>query len=240
LLLPLTFNIEKVRDWKKVWQDCVEDRPEFQTSFCLLDTAVNYRETKGSPLIYLGLSKKDKNLFESLLGVEQSPNPLDESKLILEASFIALNGYRFLGRGVVVFFGEKPKYLIREENMPCELLALVEDYTPELEFIIMPSNHKSASLIEFEEIRIGASVLLTDEEYRQELEKHLEQLVQQGLNRNVVSSLRQIVLTHRNKDLKLNSYPPEILSFFQNLLEENISGNWEPLINLLNRNVYDD
>jgi tetratricopeptide (TPR) repeat protein len=239
-LLPLTFNIEKLRDWKKVWQDCVEARPEFETSLCLLDTAVNYRETKGSPLIYLELSKKDKNLFESLLGVEQSPNPLDESKLILDAGFIALNGYRFLGRGVVVFFGEQPKYLIREENMPCELLALVDDYTPEREFIIMPSNHKSASLIEFEEIGIGASVPLTDEEYRQELEKHLEQLVQQGLNRDVVSSLRQIVLTHRNKNLKLNSYPPEILSFFQNLLEENISGNWEPLINLLNRNVSND
>lgn len=236
-LLSFNFTIKKVRDWKKVWQDCIEDRPEFQTSLRLLDTAVNYRETKGSPLIYLGLSKEEENLFKSFLGVEASPNPLNESKLILDAGLIALAGYKYLGRGFVYFFGEKPEYLPREENMPDEILALVDDYDPEQEFIVVPSNHGSAMLLEFDEIGIEVSRSSSEKEYKQELEKVLESLVQQGLNKSLVNNLRKVALEFRGVGLRSKSYPPEILSIFQDLSQEAILGNPESLVNFLNSNL---
>jgi tetratricopeptide (TPR) repeat protein len=153
-LVSSVFSVAKVKDWRDIWLEIVINHPELQIPLNMLNTAVDYRETKGSPLIYLGLSKKEVNLFKSLLGVEKSPNPLNESKLLFNAGLIALSGYKFLGRGFVCFFGEKSKYFPRKENMPDELLVFIDEYLPDQEFIVIPPNHESTILLEFDEIGI--------------------------------------------------------------------------------------
>lgn len=235
-LLTLTFSIEKVRGWKNVWQDCMDNKPEFQTTLRLLDTAIFYRETKGSPIIYLWLSEDEENLFKSFLGVEASPAPLNESELIFDAGLIASSGYKLFGRGVVCFFGEKPEYSPREENMPDKILAMVDDYDPDREYIVVPSNHRSGMLIEFDQIGIKSLYSLSEKEYQQELEKVLESLVKQGLNKNLVNNLRKETLEFRGKNLRSKKYPPEILSIFQNLSQEVVLENLEVLVNFLNNN----
>lgn len=237
-LVSSIFSVEKVKDWRDIWQEITINRPEFQTSLSLLNTAVNYRNTKGSPLIYFGLSKEEVNLFKSLLGVEKSPNPLNESRLLFNAGLIALSGYKFLGRGFVCFFGEKPKYLPRKENIPDELLILIDDYLPDQEFIVIPPNHESTILLEFDEIGIKVPPPLSENEYKQEIEKQINLLVQLGLNRDKVNELRRIALAFRDVSLKLKSYPLEISSIFQDLFEELVSGNIESLVNFLDNKIY--
>ena len=57
-IISLTLDEEEVNGWRDIWRELTINRPEFQTSLRLLDTAVNYRETKGSPLILNPISKR--------------------------------------------------------------------------------------------------------------------------------------------------------------------------------------
>jgi hypothetical protein len=79
---------------------------------------------------------------------------------------------------------------------------------------------------------------LSGNEYKQEVEKQIDLLVQLGLNRDKANELRQIALAFRDVSLKLKSYPLEISSIFQDLFEELVSGNIESLVNFLNNTIY--
>ena len=162
-LVSTIFRVEKVRTWRDIWRKIVGDSSEFVTPIRLLNTAVDYRELGASPFLYLELSQEEENLFKSLLGVEEIPNQLNESQLIIDAGKVALNGYKLLGRGFVCFFGEKPEYISRQEFILVpqlevvyhhsldkdhnELLIAIDGYSPEEEFIVTPSNHQSIMLI---------------------------------------------------------------------------------------------
>lgn len=240
ILFSLVYSQEKIIAWRDTWQDITSNITEFEVLLRLLNVAVDYRETKGNPLIYFHLSKEEEDLFKSLLGVEKSPEPLDETQLIFDAGFVALSGYKFLGRGVVCFFGQKPQYLTRKENMPNEILALVDEYSPNQEFIVIPSNHVSAMLVQFDEIGIEFANSLSEEDYKQEVKKVLELLVQKGLNENLVKNIQQAVLCFRGVDVKSANHPPGILAFCQNVSQESLSGDMESLVNFLNTNLLND
>lgn len=233
-LVSSIFRVKKVRAWRDIWQEQTGNRPEFQTPLRLLNTAVDYREMGASPFLYLELSKEEENLFKTLLGVEEIPNQLNESELIVNAANVALTGYKLLGRGVVCFFGEKPEYITCREDMPDELLALVDEYAPEQEFLVIPSNHQSVMDILFAEIEMDLTKSVSDEEYRQELEKVLIQLEQQGLNIETINRLRQITLAYRNMNINVKGYSPETLAIVQKCLEEAFNGNLKPLIDFCN------
>ena len=128
-LVSTIFRVEKVRAWRDIWQKRASNHPQFQTPLRLLNTAVDYRELGASPFLYLELSPEEEALFKSFLGVEEIPNQLNESQLILDAGNVALTGYKLLGRGVVCFFGEKPEYISRKEFIPDELLEVVDHHS---------------------------------------------------------------------------------------------------------------
>ncbi len=226
-LVSSIFSLEKVKGWRDIWQENTINRPEFQALPGLLDIAVDYREKKGSPLIYLEYSNEKVNLFKSLLGVEKSLKPLNKSKLLFNAGLIALSGYKLLGRGFVYFFGEKPKYVPRKENMPDEFLILIEDYLPDKEFLVIPSNHESTLLLEFDEIGIEVSLPLSENEYEKELEKRISLLVQNRFNKDETNELRQMIFALRAKTLNLINGQPENSSILQDLLEEVFFENLE-------------
>jgi tetratricopeptide (TPR) repeat protein len=225
-LVSLVYQEQKVKIWRDIWQFLTNNRPEFQTALRLLDTAVKYRETKGNPIIYLGLSREEESIFKSLLGVEDITDRLRESELIFDASYVAQSGYKFLGRGVVCFFGEKPEYIAWNKNMPDTLLALVEDYSPTEEFLVITSNHINVMLIEFADLR-HSEKSITEEEYEKELEKLLAQLNQQGIDTKTIDEIRQMILANRREgtEIDLSNYPPEILTIAQSLSAEILRGN---------------
>ena len=235
-LVSTFFRVEKVKAWRNIWQEKANNHSEFQTPLRLLNTTVDYREMGASPFLYLELSEEEKNLFKSLLGVEQIPNQLNESKLIVDAGRVAFTGYKLLGRGAVRFFGEKPEYITLRENMSDELLALVDTYSPDEEFILIPSNHQSASLIPLDEIEINSTKSISDEQYRQELEKILVNLEEQGLDIETINQLRKetLALRGKNTDEILAAYPPEMLAILQKCFEEEVNGNLNPLIDFFN------
>lgn len=189
-----------------------------------------------SPFLYLGLSQEEENLFKSFLGVEEIPNQLNESELIVNAGHVASTGYRLLGRGVVCFFGEKPEYITRREDMPDELLALVDEYSPEQEFIVIPSNDRSVMLMPFDAIEMDSTKPIAEEEYRQELEKVLVKLEQQGLDTKTINRLRKETLARRGQNTRevLAAYPREMLVILQKCLEEEVTGNLKPFIDFCN------
>ena len=230
-LVSSIFQVETVKSWRDIWQERASNCPEFQTPLRLLDTAVDYREMGVSP-VYVGLSQEEKNLFKSLLGVEETPSQSNESALILKAGYLAATGYKLLGRGVVCFFGEKPEYITCREDMPYELKYAVEGYFPDEEFLVIPSNHKELAKIPFDEIGMDLAEPISEEEYRQELEKVLVQLEKQGLGIEESDRLRQVMLAYRRGDIDRNlaGYPPEMLAIAQKCLEEAFTGNLKPLV----------
>ncbi|MUG96638.1 hypothetical protein F7734_31590 [Scytonema sp. UIC 10036] len=58
--------------WLEVWREVVENRPEFQVSLSLLNTAVRYRETKGDRRTLLELPIEERKLLQEVLGIKES------------------------------------------------------------------------------------------------------------------------------------------------------------------------
>lgn len=233
LISPL-ISEDVARTWRDIWWELVSDCSELQTPLHLLSAAIKYRETKGDPHVFLELSTRECELFKSLLGVEQPSNHLNEAELIWRAGCLALSGYELLGRGVVWFDGEKPHYVRRQENMPEELLAQVDLYEPNHEFLLIPSNHSSIVLLEFSAIGLDPKVgkeRITEEMFNQELEAVLTLLRENGLEPRRVDSLRQMIITYHRGEFSLAGYPSEVLEVVQRLFEELAYGDRQLIIN---------
>ncbi len=237
LFSPL-ISVPAAGRWRDIWQELTYDRFEFQTPLRLLNTAVCYRENKGDPRVLLELSAEEQNLFQSLLGVEKPLNQLNEAEFIWEAGYMALTIYEFQGRGVVWFEGEKPRYLPRRDDMPDQLLALVDEYDPEKEFLVIPSNHSSVLLVELADIRLDpkeGKETIPEEEYKQELEAILTQLREKGLDPLQVERLRSMTLAYRNGEFSLAGYSPEMIKILQILYEEGSAGNIQAIVDFYKR-----
>lgn len=111
--------------------------------------------------------------------------------------------------------------------MPPKLLALVDDYEPENEFLIIPSNHQLASLVEYSDIGLVSS---SDAEYEKELDSILAQAGEQGLTSEQIKYLRKITLAYCNGAYNQTVYPPEIIEILPTFLEELIDGNLQAII----------
>ena len=120
--------------------------------------------------------------------------------------------------------------------MPDKLLALVDDYLPDQEFIVILPDSRSVLPITFAEIGIDLNKSISDEEYRQELEKVLFKLEQQGLDTQTINKLRKETLARRGQNTRevLAAYPPEMLAILQKCLEEEVHGNLKPFIDFCN------
>jgi hypothetical protein len=120
--------------------------------------------------------------------------------------------------------------------MPDELLALVDEYLPHQQFLVIPSNHQSVMLISFAEIGMDVAKPISDEEYRQELEQVLLQLGKEGLDMEKINSLRQLILASRNGNIDTNlvGYPPQMLIIVQKFLEEALAGSFKSLVDFYN------
>ncbi|MCU0532902.1 MAG: tetratricopeptide repeat protein [Hydrococcus sp. Prado102] len=237
-LFSSPFDIAMAALWRDIWQELARDLAAFQTPLRLLDAAVRYRQTKGDPFILQELSLEEQNLFLSLLGVEKSPNPLNEAELLWQAGYIALTAYTFFGRGVVLFNGEKPRYISRQENMPAKLLALVDEYEPEKEFIVILSDHLSVKVVDFADVGLEpekGTESFSAEEYEQELETILAQLQEKGLNPVQVEHLRRMTLAHRDGEYSLAAYPSEMLKICQFLFEDLSAGNIDLFVDVCKR-----
>ena len=88
----------------------------------------------------------------------------------------------------------------------------------------------------FDAIGIDSTKPISEEEYRQELEKVLVQLGKQGLDIETINGLRQEILARRSGDIDRNlaGYPPEMLAIVQTCLEEAFTGNLKPLVDFHN------
>lgn len=159
---------------------------------------------------------------------------MDEAKLIQQAGFLALAMYPNQGRGVVLFMGETPYYVLRQSDMPGELLSLLDTYLPEQEFLLVPSNHSSVSLVDFTGIGVDLAAgteLISKDEYNQELEAVLAQLREQGLDSMEVDALRQMTLAFKEGELNLVD-SPELIAVIQTLTEEGSAGNFQAIVDL--------
>ncbi|MBD2776766.1 tetratricopeptide repeat protein [Iningainema tapete] len=59
------------RTWLEIWQEIVDDRPEFQIPLRLLNAAVRYRETKGDQRVLLELPIEERKLLQEVLGIKE-------------------------------------------------------------------------------------------------------------------------------------------------------------------------
>jgi tetratricopeptide (TPR) repeat protein len=227
------FNLKRAKIWREIWTELASNCTQFQKFLRLLDAVVRYRQTKGDPFILLELSIENSELYDlflSLMGVEKKMNQLDQKELVIKAGLLALTSYKFFGKGVVYFDGEKPRFRKRDENMYPKLLALVDDYEPENEFLIIPSNHQLANLVEFSDIGLASNPEVEEVEYERELDSLLAQAKEQGLTSKQIAYLRKTTLAYRDGAYNQTVYPPEILEIIPTLLEVGINGNIQALV----------
>lgn len=158
---------------------------------------------------------------------------MNEAKLLQQAGYLALTAYPNQGRGVVVFMNETPHYVPRQSNMPGELLSLVDTYLPEQEFLVIPSNHLSVTLVDFASVGVDLAAgtePISEDEYNQELEAVLAQLREQGLDPIEVDKLRRMTLAFKQGEFSLAGYSPEAIAIVQALSEEGATGNFQAIV----------
>lgn len=237
LLLPY-FNVEIARTWRDIWQNLVGERLEFQAFLRLLNTAVYYRETKGDPSILLELSVEEQSLFQSFLGIENLSHQFNEADLMWQAGYVALTNRELFGRGVVWFEGDNPRFISRRDDMPIELLNLVDEYDLDQEFLVIAPNHRIVYLMSFDQIGLDPKVGIepnSEEEYERELDSILAQLQEKGLDSAQASSLRNMTLAYRNGEFSLSAYSQEDMEIVQIITEEWSAGNIQVVADLCRR-----
>lgn len=216
------FNLETAVQWRDIWLELASDFTEFKTYLRFLDAAVRYRQTKGHPSIFMEFFGEELDLFQSLMGVEKTSEPLNEVDLYQRAAYFAYTAHKLYGRGIVLFDREHPEFMLRNENMLPELLIEVDDYDMDTNFLMITSDYSIVLFVEFKKVGIELNFL---KEYEKKLDNVLKIVKKQGITLEEVKKIREIIFTTFINEFNEASVLRESIAIILNFLEALTSRN---------------